>query len=239
MGRRLPVLLSSSQSLGPSCTIYRGSVRLPQDCTAAVKHTVETFGKLTILINAAAGNFLSSARDLTPNGFSAVVSTDLLGTFNMCHSAFPYLSSSSSSQPSSPSPCIVNISATLHHPATFYQSHASASKAGVDSLTRSLALEWGPLSIRVNGVAPGPIGDTEGMRRLGPGEEAAREIAGERIPMGRMGRKKDIGYAVLYLVSDAAGWVTGETVVVDGGEKLYRGEQIFDEDTVRSMRAKL
>jgi NAD(P)-dependent dehydrogenase (short-subunit alcohol dehydrogenase family) len=77
------------------------------------------------------------------------------------------------------------------------------------------------------------------MRRLGPGEEAAREIAGERIPMGRMGRKKDIGYAVLYLVSDAAGWVTGETVVVDGGEKLYRGEQIFDEDTVRSMRAKL
>jgi peroxisomal 2,4-dienoyl-CoA reductase len=136
---------------------------------------VSTFGSLSILINNAAGNFLCPARLLTPNGFKSVYETDALGTFNMCISSFPHLSSSPFGKGR-----IVNISSNLQSPCTPYQAHAAAAKAAVDSLTRSFAMEWGKHNIRVNGVAPGPIDDTEGMRRLGPAAEAVGDLVGER-----------------------------------------------------------
>ena len=120
---------------------------------------------------------------------------------------------------------IVNISATLHYGATWYQAHACAAKAAVDALTRSLALEWGAKGIRVCGVAPGPIAGTAGMTKLAPGEGGEGGIASRvvrEIPIGRMGSKSDIALAVLFLASPAAAFVTGETLVVDGGAWLYR-----------------
>ncbi len=139
---------------------------------------------------------------------------DAVGTFNCSRAAFKALSTCGGG-------VIVNISATLHYGATWYQTHACAAKAAVDALTRSLALEWGAAGVRVCGVAPGPIAGTAGMAKLAPGDGKQAEVLRE-IPMGRMGAKRDIANAVLFLVSDAAAFVTGDTLVVDGGAWIYR-----------------
>ena len=152
---------------------------------------------------------------------------DAVGTFNVSRAAFPALSTAGG--------VIVNVSATLHYGATWYQAHACAAKAAVDALTRALALEWGALGIRVCGIAPGPIAGTAGMAKLAPptsgvsggsaAEEAVARVRTE-IPLGRMGTKEDIALGVVFLVSHAAAFVTGETLVVDGGAWLYRNPAV-------------
>ena len=195
------------EAAGVRALSVTADVRDPGAVDRAVAETVETFGRLDILVNGAAGNFLCRAEELSPNGFGAVVDIDLKGTFHMCRAAFPHLKTSGGT--------ILNISATLHYVGTVAQLHVSAAKAGVDALTRALAVEWGPHGIRVNGIAPGPIADTEGVRRLLVG--AAKTKAEERTPLGRLGAIDDVSKAALYLCSDLAGYVTGVTLVVDGG----------------------
>lgn len=135
---------------------------------------------------------------------------------HLCSAAFPALSKCASSN-------VINISATLQYGATWYQAHASAAKSAVDSLTRSLALEWGSFGVRVNGVAPGPIAGTAGMAKLAPGaEERMQDQMARAIPVGRMGERCEIAYACLYLASSAGSFVSGHTLVVDGGEWMYR-----------------
>ncbi len=120
---------------------------------------------------------------------------------------------------SSHSPVIVNITATLHYGATPYVTHASAAKAGVDALTRGLAVEWREHGIRVVGIAPGPIAETEGMRRLAPtGTGSSKDL--------EMGDKSDIAFAAVFLASPAAKFVTGETLVVDGGAWMQKPTMI-------------
>jgi len=106
----------------------------------------------------------------------------------------------------------------LHYLGTPLQLHVSAAKAGVDALTRNLAVEWGPYGIRVNGIAPGPIEDTEGMKRLVP--EVVKEKLKKRIPLGKFGRIADIESAAVFLCSDAASFINGAVLVVDGGQWL-------------------
>src|SRR5581483_3177457 len=173
----------------------------------AIAASIDGFGRLDILVNGAAGNFICAAEDLSPNGFGAVVDIDLKGTFNVSRAALPHLKARGGS--------VVNISATLPYLGTLGQSHAAAAKAGVDSLTRVLACEWGPYGIRVNGIAPGPIDGTEGVRRLT--SESSRAAALANCPLGRMGTTDDIANAALFLCSDAASFVNGVTLVVDGG----------------------
>jgi peroxisomal 2,4-dienoyl-CoA reductase len=105
------------------------------------------------------------------------------------------------------------------------QIHASAAKAAIDSMTRSLALEWAPLGIRVNGIAPGPIDDTEGMSRLAPGEVKQKMIAA--IPLGRFGRIDEIANIAVFLCSDAASLIHGETIVADGGAWFGMGRGLM------------
>src|SRR5437660_7121671 len=143
---------------------------------------VSELGRLDILINGAAGNFICLAENLSPNGFGTVVDIDLKGTFNVSKAALPHLKARGGA--------VVNISATLPYLGTIGQSHAAAAKAGVDSLTRVLACEWGPHGIRVNGIAPGPIEGTEGVKRLT--NEKSRESALTSCPLGRMGTTGDI-----------------------------------------------
>ena len=159
------------------------------------------------MINGAAGNFICAAENLSPNGFGTVVDIDLKGTFNVSRAALPHLRTRGGS--------VINISATLPYLGTVAQSHAASAKAGVDSLTRVLACEWGPYGIRVNGIAPGPIEGTEGVRRLT--SDASRAGALQQCPLGRLGTTDDIANAALYLCSDAASYVNGVTLVVDGG----------------------
>jgi peroxisomal 2,4-dienoyl-CoA reductase len=138
------------------------------------------------------------------------VDIDLKGTFNVCRAAFAQLKEHRGQ--------ILNISATLHYVGTPLQLHVSAAKAGVDALTRNLAVEWGRYGIRVNGIAPGPIEDTEGMKRLVP--EPVKEKLLKNIPLGRFGRISDIEKAALFLCSDAASFINGAVLVVDGGQWL-------------------
>jgi peroxisomal 2,4-dienoyl-CoA reductase len=185
-------------------------VRHPEEVEQAIAATVERFGKVDIVVNGAAGNFLCAAEELSPNGFGTVVDIDLKGSFNVCRAAFAQLQEHRGQ--------ILNISATLHYLGTPMQLHVSAAKAGVDALTKNLAVEWGRYRIRVNAIAPGPIGDTEGMKRLVP--EPIKEKLKKRIPLGRFGLIKDIENAAIFLCSDAASYINGAVIVVDGGHWL-------------------
>jgi peroxisomal 2,4-dienoyl-CoA reductase len=185
-------------------------VRNPEEVQRAIAATVERFGKIDIVVNGAAGNFLCKANELSPNGFGTVVDIDLKGTFNVCRAAFEQLKEHRGQ--------ILNISATLHYLGTPMQLHVSAAKAGVDALTRNLAVEWGHYGIRVNAIAPGPIEDTEGMKRLVP--EPIKEKLRQRVPLGRFGLIKDIEAAAVFLCSEAASYINGAVLVVDGGHWL-------------------
>jgi peroxisomal 2,4-dienoyl-CoA reductase len=185
-------------------------VRKPEAVDHALAATVAHFGKIDIVVNGAAGNFLCAAEALSPNGFGTVVDIDLKGTFNVCRAAFSELKKNRGQ--------VLNISATLHYLGTPMQLHVSAAKAGVDALTRNLAVEWGVYGIRVNGIAPGPIEDTEGMKRLVP--EAVKQKLRQRVPLGRFGLIADIENAAVFLCSEAAGYINGAVLVVDGGQWL-------------------
>jgi len=222
VSRKLEHLEPAAQYInenGGNAIAVVADVRQPEEVERAVAQTVEQFGKIDIVVNGAAGNFLCSAAELSPNGFGTVVDIDLKGTFNVSRAALPHLRAQGGS--------VVNISATLPYLGTMGQSHAAAAKAGIDSLTRTLAVEWGPHGIRVNGIAPGPIDGTEGVRRLT--SDASREHAIRTCPMGRLGTTDDIAHAALYLCSDAASYVNGVTLVVDGGLWL-RSARILGEE---------
>jgi peroxisomal 2,4-dienoyl-CoA reductase len=176
----------------------------------AVAATVERFGRVDVVVNGAAGNFLCPAEELSPNGFGTVVDIDLKGTFNVCRAAFEELKKRRGH--------ILNISATLHYLGTPFQLHVSAAKAGVDALTRNLAVEWGAHGIRSNAIAPGPIEDTEGMKRLVPPD--IKERLRRRIPLGRFGLIRDVEQCAVFLCSDAASFINGAVIVVDGGHWL-------------------
>lgn len=213
VSRKLEHLEPAAQAInekGGRAFAVAADVRVPDEVEHAIAATIEKFGKIDIVINGAAGNFLCKAEDLSPNGFGTVVDIDLKGTFNVCRAAFVQLKEHRGQ--------ILNISATLHYLGTPRQLHVSAAKAGVDALTRNLAVEWGRYGIRVNGIAPGPIEDTEGMRRLVP--EPYKEQLRKIIPLGRLGRIADIEQAALFLCSDAASFINGTILVVDGGQWL-------------------
>lgn len=184
-------------------------VRDPAAMATVVARTLDRFGKLDTLVNGAAGNFLAPAAALSPNAFRTVIEIDLLGTFHASKAAFEALRTAGDA-------LILNISATLHYHGTPLQIHASAAKAGIDAVTRNLAVEWGQFGIRVAGIAPGPIGDTEGMRRLAPGD--IKEKALKSVPLARFGTIDEIASAAVWLRSPGAAYVTGEVVVVDGGQ---------------------
>lgn len=142
--------VESMKQKGIKAMGFQGDVRKIEDCERWATGCVAVFGALNIVVNCAAGNFLATAEELSSGGFRSVMEIDALGTFNMSRAAYGPLSKANNA-------CIINISATLHYGATWWQVHASAAKAAVDSITRTLALEWGSAGIRVNGIAPGPI----------------------------------------------------------------------------------
>jgi peroxisomal 2,4-dienoyl-CoA reductase len=198
------------RAIGVRAVAVAADVRDPAAVNTAISTTVSELGRLDIVVNGAAGNFICLAENLSPNGFGTVVDIDLKGTFNTCRAALPALKARGGS--------IVNISATLHYGGTAAQAHVSAAKAGIDALTRTLAVEWGAYGVRVNGIAPGAIDGTEGVERLLPG--ALRTGAREANPLRRLGTIDDIAHAALFLCSDGAAYINGAILVVDGGQWL-------------------
>lgn len=180
---------------------------------AAFATAHERFGDIDILVCGAAGNFPAPITGMSANGFKSVVDIDLLGTFNTCRAAFPHLRK--------PGASIVSISANHANSAIALQSHVCAAKAGVELLTKTVALEWGPLGIRANCITPGPTDDTEGMRRLAPTDEVRERVA-KGVPLRRFGTKDELADLALFLCSDAASYITGSIYACDGGSGLTR-----------------
>jgi len=194
-------------------------VRQPEAIEQAVAQTIEHFGKIDIVVNGAAGNFLCAAEELSPNGFGTVLDIDTKGTFNVCRATFAQLKEHRGQ--------ILNISATLHYLGTPMQLHVSAAKAGVDALTRNLAVEWGRFGIRVNAIAPGPIEDTEGMQRLVP--EPIKERLKKAVPLGRFGRIADIVREADYWSSQAKRKLTTKQDVARAiDEQIQRADRLRD-----------
>ncbi len=167
VSRKLENVNAAAERIGAAtgrrCLPLVADVREPDAVDRAVERAVGELGGLDIVVNNAAGNFLCPSADLSPNGFGTVIDIDAKGTWNVSRAAYHARFKEHGGQ-------ILNISATLHYGGTPAQLHVAAAKAAVDALTRTLAVEWGPRGIRVNAIAPGPIGDTEGARRLLPGK---------------------------------------------------------------------
>jgi peroxisomal 2,4-dienoyl-CoA reductase len=193
---------------GRRCLPIVGDVRQPEAVESAVGRVVEELGGLDILVNNAAGNFICPSADLTPNGFGTVIDIDTKGTWNASRAAYRARFKDNGGQ-------ILNISATLHYGGTPGQVHVAAAKAAVDAMTRTLAVEWGPHGVRVNAIAPGPIIDTEGARRLFPGPAA--EGLRSMTPTRRLGTIDDIANLALFVLSDAGIHLNGAILVSDGG----------------------
>lgn len=169
-------------------------------------------GMFDVLVSGAAGNFPAGVNSMSSNAFKAVMDIDLLGTFHVLRFSHPYLCQ--------PGACVINISAPQAFVPMEMQSHVCAAKAGVDMLTRTAALEWGPAGIRVNSIVPGPIAGTEGMKRLAPPGEGGEGMVANTVPLRRMGVTEDIANAALFLASHAGSFINGAVLPVDGGWSL-------------------
>jgi NAD(P)-dependent dehydrogenase (short-subunit alcohol dehydrogenase family) len=177
----------------------------------ALTKTHELYGEIDILLCGAAGNFPAPALGMSANGFKAVIDIDLLGTFNTCRAAYQHLHK--------PGASVIAISATHAFRPIPLQSHVCAGKAGVDILMKTLAVEWGSAGVRLNVVTPGPVDDTEGMRRLAPTDDIRSRLA-QSIPLRRFATKDEIADLALFLCSEAAAYITGAIFICDGGQSL-------------------
>lgn len=203
--------VSALTALGAESMGFVCDVRQQDQVTEGLQEVKNAFGEIDVLVSGAAGNFPAYANGMSANGFRAVVEIDLLGTFHVMQAAYPFLKK--------PGASLVNISAPQAFLPMLAQSHVCSAKAGVDMITRCLAMEWGPEGIRVNSLVPGPIEGTEGMKRLAPTPELL-EMAKESVPMKKLGQPSDLGHAALFLASSLASYLTGAVIPVDGGWSL-------------------
>ena len=219
-GRRLEVARSASDKIvadGYRSSAFELDVRDYAMVESVIAQIVDREGTLDILINNAAGNFRCDTEKLSANGWRTIVDIDLNGTFNCSRAAFSALSQSRHVGR------IVSVTTTYAWSGWPGCAPAAAAKAGIHSLMRTLAVEWGGRNIVCNTVSPGAIDDTEGTSRIHEQSgRAAHELG--RIPVGRFGERKDIASAVAYLVSPAGQYINGADLVVDGGRQFSFGE---------------
>ncbi len=207
---------ASLRSSGIDALAVQLDVRKPEQVDEMVLRTVKHFGALDILVNNAAGNFISRAEDLTPNGWNAVIGIVLNGSFFCSRAVGQYMIATRRGG------SIVSILANYIWTGSAGTIHSAAAKAGVMSMTQTLAVEWAQHKIRVNAVAPGPIESPGAARQLWNTPEAVDRI-GATVPLGRWGKPEEVADAVAFLASPLSSFITGEILAVDGGAWLRRG----------------
>ena len=209
--QRIAAAAATLAATGVEVQGHAGDVRDAEAMQKIVADVSAGWGPLDIVVSGAAGNFFAPASTMSANAFRTVIEIDLIGTFNVLSAAWPHLRK--------PGAAIVNISAPQAQRAMRLQAHVCSAKAGVDMLTRCLALEWGSEGVRVNAISPGPIADTEGLARLATDADLACRIR-DSLALPRFGARTDIAEAVAWLCSDAANFITGTTLDCDGGMRL-------------------
>jgi 2,4-dienoyl-CoA reductase [(3E)-enoyl-CoA-producing], mitochondrial len=208
-----PEVAEAVRALGRRAITVACDVRELSQCQAAVERTVLELGRLDVLVNNHGANFLSPAAAISQNGWRAITSVVLDGTFHMCRAAFDALCQSGRGR-------VISIAATNAVLGSPLMAPSGAGKAGVISLMESLACEWAPFNVTCNSVSPGPVDTAGANQRLWASREDYDRVA-RRVPLGRrMATPQDVAGPVLFLASDAAAFVTGAEIVVDGGERL-------------------
>ncbi|MGH7460015.1 MAG: SDR family oxidoreductase [Longimicrobiales bacterium] len=191
-------------------------VRDPASVESLVESAWQVFGHIDVTVNNAAGNFLAATEELSPNAFDAVVGIVLYGTFNVTTAVGRRMIAQKT--PGS----MLNILTTYAWTGSAFVVPSAAAKAGVLAMTRSLAVEWAAYNIRLNAIAPGPFPTEGAWTRLLPSPELEAESLA-RIPLGRFGRHEELTNLAAFLISDAAPYINGECVTIDGGAWLASG----------------
>ena len=218
---------SEIAATGGKVSTVQLDVRDPDRVKQVIGEVAEKHGRIDVLVNNAAGNFYAPSASLSANAWKAVIEIDLYGTFYCSQAVYPVMAAQGGGR-------IISTSMTLHYRGWPQMAHATAAKAGVDALTRTLAMEWAPQRIRVNAIAPGPV-PTEGVRKafmppadsnvpdvFAVADKAMEQFARKAIPLGRWGSPIDIANMVAFLASPAGDWITGAIFVIDGGEWLAK-----------------
>ncbi len=237
MGRTAGTLeetVAAIRAAGGTAGFAIADVRDPYQVDAAFESLEKELGPIDSLINNAAGNFLSPSEDLSPNAFNSVVQIVMYGTFHATQALAKRVI------PAGRKANVLNIVTTCAWMGSAFVLPSAAAKAGVLAMTRSLAVEWATYDIRVNAIAPGPIPTEGAFTRLMAG--GMEEEAKKRIPARRFGKPEELSNLAMYLLADESDYVTGEVVVLDGGEWLQSGQEFsafvqHDRTAVKQMLA--
>ena len=200
---------------GGICLPLQCDVRHYEQVESMLQEVVTTFGKVDVLLNNAAGNFISPTERLSANAFDTVLDIVLKGTKN-CTLAFGKHWINTKQE----SATILNIVTTYAFTGSAYVVPSAAAKAGVLAMTRSLAVEWAKYGIRSNAIAPGPFPTKGAWERLLPGDLADKFDMTKKVPLRRVGNHQELANLAAYLVSDFSAYINGEVIVIDGGEWL-------------------
>ncbi len=222
--RKLPVLKEAAAEIksktGNAVLPVACDIRNPEEVENLRIQAEKTFGKVDVLLNNAAGNFISPTERLSPNAFSTIIDIVLKGTVN-CTLEFGKNWIEKKQQAN-----VLNIITTYAFTGSGYVVPSAVAKGGVLTLTRSLAVEWGKYGIRHNAIAPGPFPTKGAWDRLLPGDLAAKFDFKNRVPLKRVGDHQELANLAAFLVSDYAAYINGEVITIDGGEWLQGAGQL-------------
>lgn len=226
--RKIEVLTETADELekeGISCLPVQCDVREPDSIANLISKSIGKFGRIDVVVNNAAGNFISPTELLSPKGFEVIVDIVLKGTFNMTHSAGKYWIENKIPG------IVLNITTTYADSGSGFVVPSACAKAGVNALTRSLAVEWAKYGIRMNGIAPGPVPTKGAFSRLMPDKNFEQKII-SKIPYKRYGTHDELANLAAFLVSDLSSFVNGEIIRMDAGEQLKGAGQFNELDQI-------